>query len=247
MGNAMSKSNTSIVILLVAVSVFVGYASSKFLAQGTQAVVYTATYTERLTDSKGSIQEHRFMFARRPDASVRINIGYKPDGSESRVRLITTSDSTIFVVDDAFVKSTIYHPPVQSIPFMPQAQQSRYQRIGIAKSFGFDANLLTADNKTSKVERWIIPDLNNLVVKDLRQWKDKNGTIISTSEQNVTELVLELPDPDLFTVPEAYVEKMPSEIQFILFNDVLKRNVDLNYEALQRADAVYFNSLLFKR
>ena len=232
-------------LFLAIILVFVGYGAAKLIRQ-TETVSFTAAYVERLTDSGGHVTEHRYIMADKPGASVRVNVSAKADGSECRARIVRTPSSTTFVVDELMAKSTIYHP----LPTAGGTQATipnRFTNAGTARSFHYDAAILVAEDKTSRVERWIIPQLNDLAVKDVRHWKDSTGTIVGTTEQTVTELTVGEPDPDLFEIPVGYREMMPSEIQVALFRDLLPSALPhLNAGILMRSDDAYLKSQKYK-
>lgn len=215
----MKRKSLGIVLFLAVILFFVGYGAAR-LSHQTEATAFTATYVERITDSAGRITEHRYILAERPGTSVRVNISAKADGSECRARVVRTPASTTFVVDELKAKCTTYHPLPTSDGTQPTSS-GRFSTAGMAKSFGYDAVILTAEDKASRVERWVIPQLNDLAVKDVRHWKDSTGAIIGTTEQTVTELIVAEPDPALFVIPADYLEFPPSEIEMALFSQVM--------------------------
>jgi hypothetical protein len=245
----VKRKTVVITLSLSIILVFVGYVAARLLHQS-EAVSFTATYVERLTDSTGNIKEHRHIVAVKPGTSVRVNISTKPDGSECRARIVRTASATTLVVDELMARSTMYHPlPQSSSGSSPTASaQNRYRSGGTARCFGFDADILIAEDRVAKVERWIIPQLNNLMAKDLRYWKDISGVIVSTTEQTLTDLVVAPPDPLLFEVPAHYREMMPSEIETVLFRDVLQlAQPNLDPEILRKSDDMYLRSQKYKR
>lgn len=244
----MKKHSLLTLLGLAIILFFVGYGAATFTHQSASAS-FTATYNERLTDSKGNVTEHRYIIAEKPGASVRINFASKPDGSECQARIVRTPASTIFVVDELKAKSTTYHPSTSPIVSQGSAQsaQNRFTAAGTALAFGYFANILIAEDKASRVERWIIPELNDLAVKDVRHWKDATGAIVSTTEQTVTQLSVGDPDPSLFVVPSDYTELPPSQIETALVLQVLQQPLSkLNPDVLQRSDDIYVKSQRYR-
>ena len=241
----MKRKSLFTLLFLAIILFFVGYGAAKLMRQ-TEMVSFTAAYVEKLTDSGGHVTEHRYIVADKPGASVRVNFSTKADDSECRVRIVLTPSSTTFVVDELMAKSTIYHP----LPTTGGTQltvPNRFTNAGTARSFGYNAVILVAEDKTSRVERWIIPQLNDLAVKDVRHWKDNTGMIVGTTEQTVTELTVGEPDPELFLVPINYREITPSEIEIVLLRDVLQLpQSKLNLDVLRRSDEIYMKSQIYK-
>lgn len=239
-----------IIALFLSVVVFcAGYGAARLLMQD-ETVSLTATYRETVTGASGRISEHRYIIIQKPDAQVRINFSAKADGSECRVRILRTPTTTALIVDELQAKSTTYHPLAvpNSSAHAQSSTQSRYKNAGTAVVFGYQADILIAEDKAARIERWVIPRLNDLMAKDRRYWKDSNGVVVGSTEQSLIDLVVGSPDPAIFEVPAGYSEMTPSQIQTALFRDVMQLPAERwNPQMFSKADEIYQRSQRYRR
>jgi hypothetical protein len=243
------KRRITTAICLSVVVLCAGYGAAMLLRQD-ETVSLTATYRETITGASGKVSEHRFVIIQKPHALVRINYSAKADGAECSVRILRTPTTTVLIVDELQAKSTMYHPQeVSGSSTQTQTStQSRYKNAGTAVVFGYEAIILAGEDKASKIEKWIIPQLNDLMAKDRRYWKDSNGVVKGTTEQNLIDLVVGSTDPALFEVPANYVEMTPSQIQTALFRDVMQLPAEKwNPDMFRKADDIYQSSQFYRR
>jgi hypothetical protein len=106
------------------------------------------------------------------------------------------------------------------------------------KAFGFDAVKITQQFGTWRNERWVIPELNCLVITS-SVFVD-NDPKPSTIAQTITLRVGE-PNQQLFAIPSGFTERSPSEVDA----EMLRRYpeaVPENAKALSNSDRFYYKS-----
>jgi hypothetical protein len=124
------------------------------------------------------------------------------------------SISTMFLSDQQITRLKAANATSTCAP--PSGRISRYRSQGLGTFLGYRVVKIEQQAHDRRVELWEALDLDCYPIRQTTEWWDPNGTITDRTE--VTALSVTVGDParDLFTIPQSFVERPPSEMNRLL-------------------------------
>jgi len=242
-----------IVPVLIGTAVFFAVRFARAQAPD-QWVPMTLRIQETSNNQNGAIVIERLTFA-----AVRAD-GSRASGDSSAVddkrhfgvrSVLSTSEGTTTVVNDLQrSKTTTFlepaavqskrRPPADATCLHPRVVSgANYVVKGQADAFfGLRTVLIQYDNDDVLTSQWESPDLNCLILKQIDEFRDKNGVVFSRLERVPIGVERGEPDAQLFAIPTDYIEVLPSEMRLATArqkNAAVSDKAKAHHQALDKA------------
>lgn len=234
-------------IVLGCVGLAVVYATRQVAAGGSEYVKpFTATFHEvKFHSDGGAGHEETYTVAFRADGSnVTDHYRRLSNGQTVEVKVIEDISSGRRVTVDYATESTSTYPlPSNYLTML--AKQASACSGGQASSeppiLGYQVVLVhdghTYGNGASNVhDRWEAPALNCFALRTVDFKTEKPGEKAPHNEAEVTNIILGEPDPTLFSIPQNFGERSPSQR-----HAEFERRFGLRAPTPPQADQVYFS------
>jgi hypothetical protein len=211
---------------------------------------FTVEFYERsLNNASGNVMERREIIARRSDGShAAANISVLDRHMLIRRVNLIPERISVLVADAISAKSTHFMSNRAEVPTIkgpldrtcmthPELVNDSYSVLGRDVLLNLNVIKLVSETKAARTETWEAPALGCYAIKDIREWKNDDGSISGRTEKTAVAVDLGEPSGDLFDIPSHYLEKLPSAL--ILELEATKGRFPSMTPGLQRADSNY--------
>ena len=236
------------IIALAGVGLAVVYMTRQVAANGSGIVKpFTATVKEVKFNSSGVAgHEETYVVAYRADGSnVTDYHRTLSNGQTTEVKLVEDVMSGRRIAVDYATESTSTYPLPSNYSAMKVEQASACSATAASNEppiLGFQVVLvhdghLYGNGAANVRDRWEAPELNCFALRSVEFATKKPGESAPHNEGEVTKIVLGEPDPTLFSIPQNFVERSPSQR-----HAEFEKRFGLHAPTPPQADDVYFSS-----